>query len=216
MHSSQNCPAFFLAKFVNDPLFWITGVFALIASIYAITERDNIVGDCARAIRARVGNPMIHCEGMPQTLRPTTSRTCAAEIIKGKLPILISKVNCMTCLTAHVLADILRRSTEVIETPLPNLFAPIRIIALGKTLLFPLPFEIPSTPFSRGLTTPRPRFGRISSICSSVLFWFLGAAFPCLIRVTILATSPQRGITATLLNKEILSDLLSPLKQGSF
>lgn len=88
MNALKNVAGLFLAKLIDQPFFGRAVVLAVVAAAHTIAKGNDIVWDCARAIRVRKSNPVIHRGSMKYSQQRTSANgATTVEVIKRKLPI---------------------------------------------------------------------------------------------------------------------------------
>jgi len=93
LNFSQDCPALFITKLLEQPCLRIARVLALIAATYPAAEGHDIGWDTSRAILARNRYPVIGVGLMKEAIERAFAHGAAmAEVVKRKLPIGFRKV----------------------------------------------------------------------------------------------------------------------------
>lgn len=175
VNSSQNCFTLFLAKLIHQPLHRIAGVLALIAAVRTIAKGDDIGGNHAGAILARVGQPVIHSKPMKQPRGTPTNGATTFEVIEGKLPIALCVIDSMTSLTRKVETHIQSGFIWIVNTPSLHLLAAIGVFLLGNSVFLALCIKVAGAPFSA-------RFAPLITILCSVS----SISYSALVRVSLL------------------------------
>jgi len=78
-------------QFSREPFRGFTVMFAVVASAYAVTQRNNVGSYRTRAIGRRNRYPMIHRQCVPQSTRTPANGTAMIEVIERVLPVLIGE-----------------------------------------------------------------------------------------------------------------------------
>lgn len=190
MNLTRNCPGFLCSILLTQPLIWVFVVLAIVAALAAVTKRHDVMGYGSGAIRARYGQPMIHRKGVKQPRRTAAYSATAAEVVKGKLPIIFGKVAWKASLASNipmkngekftlvlfgVLLSALPLSFWVFRFPLPGLGGAIRVLFLYQSLPLTLFFEIPRSPISTGLTPSLLVCLAPLLVILAFLFWIAGS-----------------------------------------
>lgn len=79
--------------FFNQPVLWIFTALAVIASVTAVTQGDNVTRNGSGAVWIAKGYPVVHSQRMPKPGRTAAHGATAVEVIKGVLPIESGEIN---------------------------------------------------------------------------------------------------------------------------
>lgn len=91
LNLSQLSPRLAFAKHQHEPFQRIAIGLAVIASAFAVTQRNNVFGNSPRASGIADGYPMIHREVMPQARRTPAYSTAAFEVSNRLIPVFRSE-----------------------------------------------------------------------------------------------------------------------------
>lgn len=116
---------FTLAKFRKKPFGRLSIILFVIATIYTMTEWNDVSWDRAGATRISQRYPMVSRKGMPKSRRSAANRATALEIIKTSIPVGINKFVGRSPLSGSPSLDIGLIFGRIISPPL---FVIVRII----------------------------------------------------------------------------------------